>query len=1548
MLFALFSTNSASAEIVTKTYDFAASVQNGNTTVTMGSQTIKIGSTTCTYYTVLGNVSDPGRFAGQNSNLTLRKSDGTNPTYGLCNTGSGGRMFVISNLYSGDKVTFNASATLAVQNGNGQGSNNEYTIPAKGDLAVTVPRGGWIYSITIQHDDVAIWGYDPAVEVYDLYLSNINFGTSNADFNLNVGTAKYLTNLSSGLALNNRVAISTTSDGSTWNWTFDNGLKAQYSWHNVSICNLVEGDRVRITWMGDATFSSKGQNGGYTGCQAFKDKQNNGDFIEGEDTYVSNGMALEAKSTRWDNNARTNIYTSYFYTVAEDGHLDIGLNNGSRICKIEIYGDHQAQMVDEMINQGTHKSYFETTGMLEAKHHIVPGGLHVFVGNENDAQHAEVVRSDEGPVSFVYDQSHFKMARYATFGNFNFGSELPATGTFYKFVPDVSGKMTIRFKAHSVNYRNYGIEGNAAINSDGTPNEVSVSNACPYYLTQQNGNSQNIIWQTSKNNGATVKTNTMNVTAGQTYYLYGWWNNTSDAFNWQNGSACGVAELIDVTFEQEKYVYPLAKWVESNTTADADLATVSGYSNVFIKKKSDNIESCNAYIEGGKLKVNNITFKSGANPGGVILIKLGDRNNDADPVFVYTIAYDAAFNPVKVGEQNGNDIIRCEGYTWNFSDQPLKALQWNNRNAEADVVDFGTRFNNFATAAKDANGVPTNGVNSGSFLSYEIDQKGDWTFNYRVKKNGTFYDPRFLNNYDMVGDNADMMWDTHGIIINAGSQQSCIFNEHGVAIDHSNKTQADPDRYVGFLEGGSFIIPKLKKDDRVIVYMGSGNSSGTTAMRFNITNALDAMHNAIDPADDYYAGGSQWNVPDGHNDPYYRGCYHFYAADDGDMVFKMAGGSMCKLYSIKIYRGEREETNGVQGNEGYTVLAVKDQAGNVTSTESKTWNLHYRGKGEEVAVGGGKYDQKNEVLVTSGNITNTQLGIARGGINNSAIGITYTNQGEFGMMRVRVKCMEYNKNYVTDFSDRNLTLALHETKSYPYTWDFTDIDAFSGDDITAENTAYPETTSTYDEKGYDVSMWDENGSMILYGPTWGYVNQNMIFENSKGINGNQLWANGKIIPETQGLWFYFDNNDAAYNGVMSIEDGGLRLANTKELKEDGTDKRMGWWNYKIVIPNVDSKAAVYLRVQRDPNVGEKDESIDSKGTRSKFFTKKYRFDHMPTYKYGNQTQYVKYEIGAATTEYDGNEAGWTYDDTYTQYSKYYEAEDGSGDMIIAIYNWGEQSNLTLTLNGFLLKKLSVSVDKKTLDKNGWATESREHVVDPSLTAYLTGHDIETCFVEEIQYGKPGKAGKVLLSRANLGEGENGGQVIGALADGNTGACILHNTAGSPVQILDGGFHLFVPDMHDYEGDFTANTTTGLKAVSGTANGILKAQVTANVIAPSEGEYTNYILSNQYFVKDDGDVQDGAEAFYRVSPTKTVRSNGHNGYLQLLTSSIMPSSANAYEIVFELDNEADGINEVNNSSDANNEAIYSINGQKLQNVPAKSGLYIVNGKKVVIK
>lgn len=1274
------------------------------------------------------------------------------------------------------------------------------------------------------------FSYDPAVEIYDLFyvttqgISSTNLTGAGFPLDYDDLEAQYLTNLQGGMALNNRIAISQVMyEGNTVTpWTLENqsGLKSRYNWHNLAICNLKEGDRVVIQlWSGEAKFSSKAENMEYNGCAAFKDIQKNGDFDEGDDEYVTCGMSVESQAT---------------YVITEDGHLDIALAADAIICKITIYGDHQARMVDRYGNTpgAGNTSYFDMTGQLEAKHHIVPGGLHVYVGNEDDAQHAEVVMTDKGPASFVYDGSHFKMARTATHGNVDVSSELPVTGTYYKFVPDVSGTMTVRLKANSITYRNYGIAGNAAYDQAGTPNEKTGNVECPYYLMQQNGNSPQQISTQNKNNGADLTFQNIEVTAGQTYYIYGWWQDGTESSHLQD-YYCGVAELIDVTFKPTNYIYPLAKWVESGATADklSNLATVYGYSDVCIKKKSDNIESCNVAIDDGTLKVTSISYKTGTNPGGTVLIKVGDKNNDAAPVFALTIAYDASFNQPE-------GAVRSEGHTWNFSTNPLNGLKWNNKNAEADVTPFGTS------------------TVSTSLLSEEI-AKGDWTFNYRVKStNGTTHDPRFLNNWDMEGDNADMMWDTEGLIFKTGSNLSCIYNEFDGVVDHSKTgTRYDPDRYVGILPGGSFTIPALKAGDRVEIFMGSGEGSGGNACKFNITGALDAIGNAIDPTDIYNGGGSHWEWNMG-GESRYRGAYQFISTG-GDMTFTMNGGSMTKLYTIKIYRGAKTATvdctrqKSVTYNndvyDGYTYSFNNDWR---TTTPAKSAiTLHYRGKGERLRT--------PTVVHTSGNISTGSDNLFYDVVgDNSAPFIFYkSKKGDYGMFRMRVEDLELGYKYVADYALQNITVGYLEKKNYPYTWDFTDLLGY----VETDARILGERTNV---DGYDPRTIDENEAYEIefmnnsVGEDVKAVEQWKEYDadgdipagyglqiNNEPYGGGCMWAGGQLYAGDQPFdETYFlsikvpeslDNDGKLQPDINKNYNGGVRICDEGLCLTGG--------NWTITLPQVSTDAAVYIRAHQ---VGTK-------------------------------------AIYAAVGDVKNN-ASFTYEGTAT---------DGTKDKIYAIKGTGE--DMKLMFNNLIIKKIAVSTDPKTVNAKGWATESRARVIDPTLTSYMTGKDMRTYIVTG--YNFPEK--QVTLMRVDDDDDDEDfeGYLIPIASNGDDKACIIRNFGGEKVKILNDGFHLFIPDMHDSEKkkwNEEKKIVNEVETDEQAFNNLLVSQLSptngTNIpYMSSDGVYTNYAFSCTYYdIKPEtaeitnNTPHTGDQAFYRIAYGGAT-SNGNQAYLPIL-------------------------------------------------------------------
>ena len=119
--------------------------------------------------------------------------------------------------------------------------------------------------------------------------------------------------------------------------------------------------------------------------------------------------------------------------------------------------------------------------------------------------------------------------------------------------------------------------------------------------------------------------------------------------------------------------------------------------------------------------------------------------------------------------------------------------------------------------------------------------------------------------------------------------------------------------------------------------------------------------------------------------------------------------------------------------------------------------------------------------------------------------------------------------------------------------------------------------------------------------------------------------------------------------------------------------------------------------------------------------------------------------------------------------------------------------------------------------------------------------------------------------------------------------------------------------------------------------MLKAKLEAGPIAQTEGSMSNFLLAKV----------DGVFKFCTPSATATLGAN--RAYLQVPTSFINtpsnPSNAREVNIVFEED--ATGILDMEAWRNGGNEKFYDLQGRPVQHTSAK-GLYIVNGKKVVVK
>jgi len=1263
------------------------------------------------------------------------------------------------------------------------------------------------------------------------------------------------------------------------------------------------------------------------------------------------------------------------------------------------------------------------------------------VGNNDASQHAHVVSSPQGPVSIVNGVKGYKLPGMSLDANgnlkflFDLRTNIPETGTFYKFMPLEDGKIELTFQAASMNYYSYGIDGDAVYyghtsgyndNNDWSerydrPNEQTVDVRCPYYLAKIDKQGHQTITKIADyGNGVYPPALEINdVKEGETYYLYGGWNATNLYFNRSgqrqnnieyfpygtgNGgaqNACGVAKLLKVDFYPKKKIYPLAKWVPNDTRAvnndnpvpnpdtfapEYELADLWGYNDkteITVKKMSGNITACRPYLhevvknQHYKLMIDGITFDEANNKdkGGTILIKIGDTKHRENPVYTLTIAYST--DPT----YDGNAGIGTRGHIWDYSSNSLHGFDWEPGPADApkpdhhnvftndltanskyaQPADYGHYFTNYHEADisnySSVNDVLSSDQNSlqpsGSGLLYkEIHAEemhsgtSDWKFNYNLVNNNKLYDPVFLNKFDLEGDNADLIWETEGTVLRTSANSSVMFNEFtGADIHQSTK---DPERYVGILKGGEFRIPWLRPNDRVIIYMGTGKGAFNDQAVFNIRGAYDAEHKEISESDDYIVGGSHWDGEKG--DKNYRGCYHFFAkGHDGgpaDMVFKMTSGSMCKIYSIQIYRGDRIITNEIVGatpdDNKYLLWSrahdpnepISETNKDKTEETRPNWTLKYLGKDQQLANGTGKNTQENEIIAQTGKyngdpaLTNNFVKVSQendeGEMEEIATSkvesFTYKHSlGEIGTFRVRGKDMEKNMNYVADYADHNVTIAYQQTQPYPYTWDFMDMtgwgdnaDYFEREDAYGSSPAFTARkpwfdndalwNASYEKSAADLSLWgtavgNDQGFVLRLNSqeTPSDYPQDNIFESAQTVDGNpyygnQLWANGRVVPESQGLWFRTLDQNTLHGSMRLYDDG---------MTEGGGVQ----WRYYMVVPNVPKDAAVYMRVKKAED-----------------------YDRLASYQFA------------------GSEAA---EMTLIPVDKTTDTPD---EWIVAIKNdKGAKKHLTLSLVGYQLKKLAVSKDPKTLNKLGWATESRNRFIDPELTPFFTGENIEVCTVTGFDY--PNKT--VTLKRVEVA---NYVMKPVSTESSNSGyeAYLIHNTEDKAVEILNNGFHLFVPDMHDYVEGADSN----VKSPQSMSDSKLKAQLAAEAVpATDNAGNTNFVLTYKYRqvnandVPTSGVIESDHVAFYRV--LESVNSKGNQGYLPVPTIDWHNQAAKTakFTIIYIDDEEEDGgvVTGIENVDTSTEKATYyNLNGQKLNGAPTESGIYIRNGKKVLVK
>lgn len=743
----------------------------------------------------------------------------------------------------------------------------------------------------------------------------------------------------------------------------------------------------------------------------------------------------------------------------------------------------------------------------------------------------------------------------------------------------------------------------------------------------------------------------------------------------------------------------------------------------------------------------------------------------------------------------------------------------------------------------------------------------------------------------------------------------------GLYNENTDLDNAVADRFIALKQGAEVVIPASYfsglSNPRIRIKMGrygaptSGDHNGLACIDLTITNGKDALGTDITGIGTYTIGGSAWWGA--KRDPHQRGEYHFQVQDkNADFQIKVEHGQWLKLYTIEIYDfTELLTENSVLGT-NYQLLTKKNGEAVDNSRASGTYYLHYRGKGEHTRVFTNYTSSDPWTYCPTGTVVcnNSNFSNYNGGETH-----TYTaTEGQFGTFQMRLACYTHYNDYCTDYADRSQAVGYLETKNYPYTWDFTDVATYEGGAGRMGNAE--QGTDNYGEGDYIYYgrfnkryHWHETSSGN-YGHRVGVTadGHKITF-----CGGSQLWYGKTMIPELEGLGFTPSNYSSAYNNTLQI------LSGTDGIKiNQGTTT---WWCYRVAVPNVPANGVVYVRVHPERN----DEYYNV------------------GYSYGDYDKANNLEIAF------GSERATT-DGTYSAL-----ATDGSGDMIYAVpgNETSASSNITLYFNGVTIKKIAVSTDKKTVNKNGWASESRARVIDPSLTAEMTGQDFRTYIVTGVD------ANVTHATMQLIGSKTVTSNLLGSANSNTKNACLIQRVAegeNKSIAIVNGGFHLFVPDMH-YSDES--------KLEYDTKDNMLKAQLGTGTVPASETvagtDYINFVFSYRYCdVNASGyaivdNVYEGPQGFYRVA-RNGASSSGNQAYLPLPQNVVKlqdwSDASRCVTLMFDEDEGGDVTNievipDIVSQNTMEN-VYYSLSGQKLNGKPAKGGIYICNGKKIAIK
>ena len=250
-----------------------------------------------------------------------------------------------------------------------------------------------------------------------------------------------------------------------------------------------------------------------------------------------------------------------------------------------------------------------------------------------------------------------------------------------------------------------------------------------------------------------------------------------------------------------------------------------------------------------------------------------------------------------------------------------------------------------------------------------------------------------------------------------------------------------------------------------------------------------------------------------------------------------------------------------------------------------------------------------------------------------------------------------------------------------------------------------------------------------------------------------------------------------------------------------------------------------------------------------------------------------------------------------------------------VYNVSAKGDVVLTFPASTnIEKIGVTNIFKTI--SGKATsESRDRAIDYSQTGVFTNMGVKAYIAT--QYSDKNNEpdmGTLTLKDVTATPAETGLLLYKVIADGKTNETQTN-------------FPLFVPAVN------IAPTTD---------KGMLTPHVAEGIVLGSDANTLRYVFTNMFHHQGSQEQQTGNDyLFYRVDNQGSLAAN--KAYLELTH----PSAAKQF-IVMSFDETPTGIHTPQGAVEPSDGAYYTLQGVRVNGCPTRPGLYIHNGKKVIVK